>query len=252
MNNGLFYYPPGPDQLRPAAIIGAASGLIVQSHASSPNTKLTISAGQVLLESDTGQLFLDVRAVNVSVDITVSGLGGGDGFTEAAGTWYYVWLAGNGNDVGALLSLSSTAPSVPAGYDFKALLGAVLNDGAGNLQRMFQTGGRVFIAEVQVFDAAGAVAYTALSLASAVPPIARTASGTVGSSTSDPGETSVAGDANGVGATRGVFTQIGGALDDFIAGAYFEVPLITAQTLYHKNRQAGAGQTTINVSGYTL
>ncbi len=45
--------------------------------------------------------------------------------TIASSTWYSIWVISNGTTVGALASLSATAPTMPAGYTFKARVGWV-------------------------------------------------------------------------------------------------------------------------------
>ena len=52
-------------------------------------------------------------AVNLTVDITVSGVNGLDTGSEAASTWYYIWVIYNGTTVAGLLSTSATAPTMP-------------------------------------------------------------------------------------------------------------------------------------------
>lgn len=236
MNNGLLYFPRGPDQLQAVAVPGASRGLVIQSNGAAPNTKLDIAADEVLLRSEAG-LYQLTSAFSAFVDITVSGLGGGDGFTEAAGTWYYIWLVGNGLDVGGLLSLSATAPNLPSGFEYRALLGAVFNDGGSNFRRMWQAGRRVFAAP-QTIIGADVVVYTSLSVASAVPAIARTVTGLASVPS---GILSLAGDANGVGELE--FSP--GTGDN-----YFELPLMTPQNVYYTTSAIAAA--TLVVSGFTL
>jgi hypothetical protein len=248
MNNGLLYFPPGPDQLLPAAVLGASRGLILQSHSSTPNTKLNLTADEIILKSE-GGLHQLAEAVIASADITVSGIGGRDGFIEAAGTWYYVWAVGNGRDVGTLLSLSTTTPALPAGFEFRALVGAAYNDAGSNLRRMWQADRRAWCVPVAVFGGVGAVAYAALSIATAVPTLARTASGSVSLSRTTAGiiTGTLAGDPNDLGAVvvshyQNVLATVGG---------YFEVPLWNPQTLYHRYNEISDVKA-ITIGGYTL
>jgi hypothetical protein len=83
--------------------------------------------------------------LNVSADITVSGAGGLDTGAEASSTWYYVWVIWSGTTAAALLSTSSTAPTMPATYVNKVLVGAIRNDNSFNLWRMIQYGRRAQI-----------------------------------------------------------------------------------------------------------
>ncbi|QND60388.1 hypothetical protein [Mesorhizobium huakuii] len=83
--------------------------------------------------------------LSVTADITVAGLNGLDTGAEAANTWPNVWLIWNGTTAAALLSLSATAPTMPATYTQKLRVGAVRNDAAANLLRTIQYGDRVQI-----------------------------------------------------------------------------------------------------------
>lgn len=48
-----------------------------------------------------------------------------DAGTIAIDTWYYIWAISNGTTDGTLASTSSTAPTLPGGYTFRARIGAV-------------------------------------------------------------------------------------------------------------------------------
>lgn len=66
-------------------------------------------------------------AVNGTVNLGTNGAANSlDTGTIAIDTWYYIWaIATAGGSQGFLASLSSTAPTMPAGYTFKARVGAV-------------------------------------------------------------------------------------------------------------------------------
>lgn len=99
----------------------------------------TITAAELVLEDATGFTHR-ATGVNVSYSIATTGANGLDTGTEAASTWYYEWVIYNptSNTVASLLSLSSTAPTMPAGYTFKARVGAIYNDATGNLRFKIQ------------------------------------------------------------------------------------------------------------------
>lgn len=59
---------------------------------------------------------------------------------EAPNTWYYIWVIYNGSTVASLLSTSATAPTMPSGYTFKALMGAVFNNSSSNLEKILKVG----------------------------------------------------------------------------------------------------------------
>jgi hypothetical protein len=81
----------------------------------------------------------------VTTNITNIGVVNGlDVGSVAINTWYYVWLISNGTNTGALYSLSQTAPTLPTGYIYKLLLGAVRTDGSGNIIETLQVDDTVY------------------------------------------------------------------------------------------------------------
>ena len=67
-------------------------------------------------------------AQSLTLDITASGLLGLDTGAEAADAWYYVFaIAKTDGTVSAILSASSTAPTMPAGYTLKRLVSMARN-----------------------------------------------------------------------------------------------------------------------------
>ncbi len=103
-------------------------------------SQITIQTGIAKCDDDTFTLRLTSTKV---VDITVAGAGGLDTGSEAASTWYYIWLIYNPTTTtyNGLLSTSSTSPSMPSGYTKKRLIGAVRNDSSSNF-RPFKTIGK--------------------------------------------------------------------------------------------------------------
>lgn len=105
-----------------------------------------ISASQVRIEIGSARSGADDADITASgtitVDITVAGANGLDTGAEASNTWYYVWIIRKSSDgtTAGLLSLSSSAPTMPAGYDQKRRLGFVANDAGSNFQLFAQVG----------------------------------------------------------------------------------------------------------------
>lgn len=131
---------------------GVATGLSLQSTSSS---LLNISADGLVLGGNDGTLIFASNIVLTSVNIAASGLGGLDTGTEAASVWYAIWVVSNGPTIGALLSLSTTAPTMPAGYRYKALVGFVRNDASSNFVPFYKTGSRVHQTPQVLFDSKG-------------------------------------------------------------------------------------------------
>ncbi len=116
---------------------GSARNLVVTN---SGHTA-TITADEIILENATGQYMVS-KAVNQAINYGASGAGGLDTGTIAASTWYYHWLVYNPitATLAALGSLSSTAPTLPSGYTFKARVGAEQTNASANLCPSIQVG----------------------------------------------------------------------------------------------------------------
>lgn len=231
-------------------VIGDMRNLVAQW---ASNSTLTVTADELVLKNGSGIPYL-ASSVNVTANIASSGANGLDTGAEAGNTWYYVWIIYNGTTVASLLSTSSTSPTMPSGYTYKALVGAVRNDGSSNFVRFWQYDRRVSIANQEVFTTtAGVTSYTSQSLSSYVPPIARFASGSIGCSGAASGfVTAVAGDGNGVGAQYQGGTSGSVAVDgQYAAGSWTDIPLMTAQTVYWKARNTTA-EYEMNVSGFLI
>jgi len=106
-------------------------------------TQVTVTADELVLE-DTSNNKVTVRSVNETAAITSSGANGLDTGSEASNTWYYIWIIRKSSDgtTDSLLSTSSTSPTMPSGYDQKALVSAVHNDGSSNFIDFKQAGKR--------------------------------------------------------------------------------------------------------------
>ena len=122
----------------------------------------------------------------LTADITTSGAGGLDTGSEAASTWYAVHVIADSskvNPVDALLSLSATAPTLPAGYDAFRRLGWARNDGSSNFIDFIQFGENQHrlikyvdaVSNRQVLAAGAATVVTAVGLAALVPTTSRKA-----------------------------------------------------------------------------
>lgn len=149
--------------------------LLIKNDTTTPNSKLNISADYLVLKTSTGDT-AKVSAASANADITVSGAGGLDTGSEASSTWYYVWGIWNGTTFSSLLSASATAPTMPSGYTFKMLLGAWRNDGSSNFIAGYQVEDEfTFDALQSALSGGTATSITAVSLASVVPSIAKSA-----------------------------------------------------------------------------
>lgn len=119
-----------------------------------------------------------VETGNLTADITASGANGLDTGAEASGTWYNIFvIAKVDGTVASLLSTSSTAPTLPSGYTFKRLIGAVRNDGSSDFLDFNQFGTFVKYDEagtaMEVVAGLHATTFTDADCSALVPPISR-------------------------------------------------------------------------------
>lgn len=105
------------------------------------NTTVTVTADAVVVTDGTN--FLSV-APNATCNLGTAGVVNAlDTGTIATSSWYYMWVIYNGTTTGTLASLSSTAPTMPSGYTYKARIGAVRTaSGSAQLLGTWQLGRR--------------------------------------------------------------------------------------------------------------
>jgi len=144
-------------------------------------TTLLLAAGEC---SDSTNTIDMVASADISLNSAIVGAGGMDKGVLANSTFYYIHLiassAGIINPgVSAIISLSSTAPTLPYGYDASRLVGTVLTDGSAEFVDFYTLGSssdKTFVHADPIsitLPGSGSFPtdYTALSLATAVAPI---------------------------------------------------------------------------------
>lgn len=244
-----------------AAVIASSRNLVIQNNAAAPNNKVDIAADEVLLKSS-GSPFL-ATSVSVTADLTASGANGLDTGSEASSTWYYIWLIYNGTTLSSLLSTSSTAPNLPSGYTYKALVGAARNNASGNFDTLYQQDRNVYVNDTNLFSGkspATGDTYESyqigtgsdVDLRTVIPPTAKRLRGTFGGSDNTTGHLmAVAADANGMGAVTVVAEHFdNNKMNGFALCAGFEIPLSTSQIFYWKG--ISGGKCRVNISGYSI
>ncbi|MBF0639775.1 phage tail protein [Pseudomonas protegens] len=113
---------------------GSATGL-------DSNVKFT--ADELCVKNALGQQLV-LKDVSITLSTVAFGPGGLDTGPVANNTWYSVWVIWNGSNRAGLLSLSATAPLMPAGYTHKARVGWVrTDDGAKYPLSFIQSGPHV-------------------------------------------------------------------------------------------------------------
>lgn len=150
-------------------ILASHKNLIITENTGTPLSEVDIDADNVWIE-DVAEVTFKANSVNLTVDITASGVNGLDTGSETSSAWYYLWVIYNGSTVAGLLSLSKTAPTLPSGYTFKGLVGVVRNDGSSNFLGFRQVGAHARL-DVTIQDVNDASSGTAANLATlTVPP----------------------------------------------------------------------------------
>ena len=115
---------------------GTATGKVVTV---TSNTAITVMVATLAMSSGTGNVS---EAVSATINTSTTGLGGMDIGSAPASSWLYVWGVSNGSTSGALLSTSSTNPTLPSGYTYKGLISEVRTDASGYLMRTITRGKR--------------------------------------------------------------------------------------------------------------
>jgi hypothetical protein len=109
-----------------------------------PNNQMNIFVDEIVVDDGLGNTFTidQSYAYSCTVDLTVSGAGGLDTGTVGTNKWYFLYViySASANAPSCLASLSSTAPSMPAGYTFKARVGANQTDLGPHFYRVQQYG----------------------------------------------------------------------------------------------------------------
>jgi hypothetical protein len=98
------------------------------------NATATYTADSIVLYDANGNSKI-VTSFNETLNTGTSGAGGLDTGSIGDSTWYYVFaiLKPSTGTVNILISLSSTAPTLPTGYTYSALIGAVDTDASAHL-----------------------------------------------------------------------------------------------------------------------
>ena len=88
------------------------------------NNSTSVSCDSVILENSSGTL-IRVNNVSVTLDATTTGANGLDTGSLATQKAYHVYIISNGSTTASLASLSSTSPTLPSGYTYKARVGSI-------------------------------------------------------------------------------------------------------------------------------
>lgn len=158
----------------PASPIAVGSNISARTNSVSSNTKFDMNADTLVLKDTNGGAMV-LNTVAVTVDMSVVGANGIDAGAQASSTWYYGWVIAKPDGTKAgLASLSSSAPTMPSGYTFKALVTAVRSDGSTHFTKFRQVGNEVYFEGAQAVLTTGtATTETSVTVTSVVPTIAQ-------------------------------------------------------------------------------
>lgn len=134
----------GGSGANPSWAIPPSSGGFSNLSVSRTNVTTVAVTADRLTVFDTNNVGWLCTSVNVSPAITSSGANGLDTGAEGSSRWYYIWIIRKSSDgtVAGLLSESSTAPTMPSGYDQKTLVSAVYNSSGSDFTDFKQIGRR--------------------------------------------------------------------------------------------------------------
>jgi hypothetical protein len=140
-----------------------------------PASQIELTSDRVRLWDPTGNTPGIAKDVDVTVDLSAGGLDTG---SLTSDTWYYLWLIalcgandGRATNLAAIASLSASAPTMPAGYTHRRLVGFCRTDPSSNLFDFVQIGPYwLFLERQQVLYSAVPIARTTYSLANFMPP----------------------------------------------------------------------------------
>jgi len=148
----------------------SARNLVITNNSTSPYTKMDVSFDELILEYGSGNPYR-AQSGSFTIDFSTNGANGLDSGSMTANTWYHLWCISNGTAVAGLASISSTLPTLPSGYTYKAYLGAVRTDSSGNLEYIYQTDKRVACQQKTAGNVTGS--NTSLDLSAIVPSTAK-------------------------------------------------------------------------------
>jgi len=105
--------------------LASYKGLVITTPAD--NQSVTVTADKVVV-SNNQDVSVVLSSVSLTVNLDTSGANGLDNGSLAANTGYFLYVIYNGPVTAGLASTSATAPVMPSGYTYKALVGWCTTD----------------------------------------------------------------------------------------------------------------------------
>lgn len=222
------------------------------------NTTLTASVSEVVAKTAVGGTAFLGSTLTSTLNFGSTGANGLDTGAIAASTFYGLyWIYNPGSNTWAsLASLSFTAPTLPSGYTAFGLVGVVPTNASSQIVPGFALVDRTsYFQRINIFSTtAGVLSLTSQSVAAAVPTIAKTVMGLLGSIDPPNGSTMVV--ASSSGGTGMQFVSTANDTTVIVvqgytnAGAFIGLPLITAQTIYWQS--ATTNRARMDITGFTI
>jgi hypothetical protein len=230
-------------------------GLVIVNTSGFATTKMDIDADEINLQDSNSQP-VKVSSVNLTVDITASGVNGLDTGSEAVSTWYFLWVIYNisTETTAGLLSASDSSPTMPTGYNYKALVGAIRNDGGGDFINLHQVGNEIAIDVATAISGGTSGTRTSIDISAVIPSTAKRIYGYVLNETTGGGNTLncklYPKDSDLYELMIGM-TPIGGTERLW---QYYTLPIFESGTIYYLSANAGADATitSIYISGWSI
>lgn len=231
------------------SVIGMARN--VKMSVTSASATATISADEVVVGTALGGAKTLLPSFSQSINLGTTGIGGMDTSTAPASGFVALYAAWNGTTQGVFACNTSTSTTsvysganAPSGYTQTALIGLWPTNGSRQFIIGYQIDRAVFFAMTTVGSGLTSASYASLSIASFIPPSAKTVLISATQTGSGNNTFLVASDASGTGALPGTFF----AASYQITLGY--VAMITAQTIYYQIGNSAA--VSIFASGYTF
>jgi hypothetical protein len=245
------------DPLTPSSSV---AGLVRNAKMSVTAASATASwtADEVILETALGGAAYKIANASGSINLATTGAGGMD--TGSAPTSGFVAVYGIFNPTTATFNLLATNAAslvgnvyggghMPSGYTASALISVWATNASGQFVAGYQEDRAVWFSNINALSTSTQQSsFTSLSIASAVPPNARTVGGYMIVSTNGTGTClgQIASNASALGSTQVEGYNVGG-------GQFSNIALATQQTIFYSATvSSGTMSATIAVSSYNL
>lgn len=243
-----------------AGVVGDARNFVCSR---ATTTTLTITASEAIVKLAPGSSAWLVANLSKTLNFGTTGINGLDTGAIAASKFYGIYIIYNptSNLFNTLASLNLTTPTtLPSGYTAYALMAVVPTNSSAQIRAGYNAFGRTCsFQEINIVTGHATVSSLAsLSVAAAVPSIAKSVNGVMGNTSgivSGYTTIGVASDASGTGAQNEVPVATGSTIFSpyHSCAAFMNLQLITPQTIYWAGAASdGSSTLRLGVTGYTI